>query len=147
MDVFDVGRKATIVSLYVAIFSSIIALALFGGGLDRELINIDLLIGAKPFYDQIRALSEQMPSGETNVLLVLARSLTALGGVLIQFTTVLFGMFILMASSLIKSIPTTMMYLASPLVFILSFLQLTVWMYITKTLIDTIRGFFLFRLY
>ncbi|MEM4620648.1 MAG: hypothetical protein QW607_10595 [Desulfurococcaceae archaeon] len=147
MDVFDVGRKATIVSLYVAIFSSIIALALFGGGLDRELINIDLLIGARPFYDQIRALSEQMPSGETNVLLVLARSLTALGGVLIQFTTVLFGMFILMASSLIKSIPTTMMYLASPLVFILSFLQLTVWMYITKTLIDTIRGFFLFRLY
>lgn len=147
MDVFDVGRKATIVSLYVAIFSSIIALALFGGGLDRELINIDLLIGAKPFYDQIRALSEQMPSGETNVLLVLARSLTALGGVLIQFTTVLFGMFILMASSLIKSIPTTMMYLASPLVFILSFLQLTVWMYITKTLIDTIRGFFMFRLY
>lgn len=147
MDVFDVGRKATIVSLYVAIFSSIIALALFGGGLDRELINIDLLIGARPFYDQIRALSEQMPSGETDVLLVLARSLTALGGVLIQFTTVLFGMFILMASSLIKSIPTTMMYLASPLVFILSFLQLTVWMYITKTLIDTIRGFFMFRLY
>jgi len=135
------------VSLYVAIFSSIIALALFGGGLDRELINIDLLIGARPFYDQIRALSEQMPSGETDVLVVLARSLTALGGVLIQFTTVLFGMFILMASSLIKSIPTTMMYLASPLVFILSFLQLTVWMYITKTLIDTIRGFFMFRLY
>lgn len=144
---FDIGRKATMVSLYVAIFSSIIALALFGGGLDRELINIDLLIGARPFYDQIRSLSEQMPSGETDVLLVLARSLTALGGVLIQFTTVLFGMFILMASSLIKSIPTTMMYLASPLVFILSFLQLTVWMYITKTLIDTIRGFFLFRLY
>ncbi|MEM1687222.1 MAG: hypothetical protein QXR31_03980 [Zestosphaera sp.] len=147
MDLFDIGRKATMVSLYVAIFSSIIALALFGGGLDRELINIELLIGARPFYDQIRALSEQMPSGETNVLVVLVRSLTALGGVLIQFTTVLFGMFILMASSLIKSIPTTMMYLASPLVFILSFLQLTVWMYITKTLIDTIRGFFMFRLY
>lgn len=145
MDLFEIGRKATVVSLYVALFSSIITLALFSGGVDRSLIKIPLLMGAKPFYDRIQELSSKLPQGEFNVYVFLASGFMALGGVLINFMTVLLGLFIIMSQSLISIIPNEIIYLASPLVFVMSFLQFTVWLYVVKSLIDIIRGFFIFR--
>lgn len=145
LDLFEIGKRSMILSTYVAIFTSIIALAIFMGGADRDLINIPLLVGVKPFYERSREIANSMPKDTSDPWKVIFVISLNLGAFLINFITLTLGLFIVLIYSILSTIPRELMYLASPLIFLFSFLQMTVYAYVGKQIIDLLRGFFVIR--
>lgn len=144
MDLVDIGRRAAAVSMATAIIASIIALAVFSGGADPELLSVPLFIGTRPFYSSVKDLSASIPSGEVSVTDIMWYGLSSMVGVMLTFLSITLTMYLLLSATIIQIVPQDVLYIVSPLIFIFSFIQLCVWIYyvskITETISTVIHG-------
>lgn len=143
-----VGERVVGVSIMIALVTSVIVLAVISGGADPQIINeVPLFVAIRPFYSFIKTSRINIPTeiSTADVLTISFNVLLNLFVIGVHFLITSLNAFLLLAVSLIRLLPSELLYLASPLFFILVFFQLTAWVYYASKLVDFIRSFLPFK--
>lgn len=137
----DIGEKAFGFAFITAVISTVIGLAMIGAGVPPESFDVPIFMGIKPFYEMTYKIVNQLPQGTPmDVFTFLKISALILSGTFVQFLTTIMGCVLLIVQTIAEIVPAPVSYLVVPLYFVGAIIQVSIWVYLLRSLIDLLSS-------